>query len=102
MKVLYCDFISRKQEESLKPRGIIPISSCLTVKGAEDVLNRQFAFEFSTLFDTCILSLILIKIKRIGLIPLVGLLFSTLDLLLTMRLLIKIIMIIDFGFLGFV
>ena len=35
-----------------KPRGIIPVSSCLTVKGAEDVLNRQFAFELSTRVDT--------------------------------------------------
>ncbi|KAL2928615.1 Pleckstrin homology domain-containing protein 1 [Bienertia sinuspersici] len=37
---------------SSKPRGIIPVSSCLTVKGAEDVLNRQFAFELSTRSDT--------------------------------------------------
>lgn len=35
-----------------KPRGIIPVSTCLTVKGAEDVLNRQFAFELSTRSDT--------------------------------------------------
>ncbi|KAK8946308.1 hypothetical protein KSP40_PGU004766 [Platanthera guangdongensis] len=34
------------------PRGIIPVSSCLTVKGADDVLNRQFAFELSTPRDT--------------------------------------------------
>ncbi|XP_037417930.1 pleckstrin homology domain-containing protein 1-like [Triticum urartu] len=34
------------------PRGIIPVSSCLTVKGAEDVLNRQFAFELSTPAET--------------------------------------------------
>ncbi|CAI9767528.1 unnamed protein product [Fraxinus pennsylvanica] len=31
-----------------KPRGVIPVANCLTVKGAEDVLNRQFAFELST------------------------------------------------------
>ncbi|XP_074280321.1 pleckstrin homology domain-containing protein 1 [Silene latifolia] len=37
---------------SSKPRGVIPVSSCLTVKGAEDVLNRQFAFELSTRNDT--------------------------------------------------
>uniref|UniRef100_A0A803P1D8 PH domain-containing protein n=1 Tax=Cannabis sativa TaxID=3483 RepID=A0A803P1D8_CANSA len=24
-----------------KPRGIIPVASCLTVKGAEDVLNKR-------------------------------------------------------------
>jgi PH domain len=34
------------------PRGVIPVASCLTVKGAEDVLNRQFAFELSTSRDT--------------------------------------------------
>jgi hypothetical protein len=28
------------------------VSSCLTVKGAEDVLNKQFAFELSTNRDT--------------------------------------------------
>ncbi|KAL2925507.1 Pleckstrin homology domain-containing protein 1 [Bienertia sinuspersici] len=100
MKVLYCDFINRKPEESSKLRGIILVSFCLTVKGVKDVLNRQFAFEFSTLSDICVLSLILKKIKRIRLIPLVGLFFSTLDQLLTVRLLIMIIIIIDFGFLG--
>ncbi|XP_011035976.1 PREDICTED: pleckstrin homology domain-containing protein 1-like [Populus euphratica] len=35
-----------------KPRGAIPVASCLTVKGAEDVLHRQYAFEFSTRNDT--------------------------------------------------
>ncbi|KAJ7547205.1 hypothetical protein O6H91_08G074400 [Diphasiastrum complanatum] len=35
-----------------KPRGVIPVSSCLTVKGAEDVLNRPFAFELSTNKET--------------------------------------------------
>lgn len=34
------------------PRGVIPVASCLTVKGAEDVLNRQFAFELSTSRET--------------------------------------------------
>ncbi|XP_039144767.1 pleckstrin homology domain-containing protein 1 [Dioscorea cayenensis subsp. rotundata] len=34
------------------PRGVIPVSTCLTVKGAEDVLNRQFAFELSTRQET--------------------------------------------------
>jgi hypothetical protein len=31
------------------PHDVIPITSCLTVKGAEDVLNRPYAFELSTL-----------------------------------------------------
>uniref|UniRef100_A0ACD5WK79 Uncharacterized protein n=2 Tax=Avena sativa TaxID=4498 RepID=A0ACD5WK79_AVESA len=34
------------------PRGVIPVASCLTVKGAEDVLNRKFAFELSTPRET--------------------------------------------------
>ncbi|GAB4831931.1 Fatty acid synthase subunit beta [Ancistrocladus abbreviatus] len=34
------------------PRGVIPVATCLTVKGAEDVLNRQYAFELSTRTDT--------------------------------------------------
>ncbi|PIN09091.1 hypothetical protein CDL12_18328 [Handroanthus impetiginosus] len=37
---------------SSRPRGVIPVANCLTVKGAEDVLNRQFAFELSTRNDT--------------------------------------------------
>ncbi|PON95211.1 Rho GTPase activating protein [Trema orientale] len=35
-----------------KPRGVIPVATCLTVKGAEDVLNKQNAFELSTRTDT--------------------------------------------------
>ncbi|KAL3369283.1 hypothetical protein AABB24_009887 [Solanum stoloniferum] len=35
-----------------KPRGVVPVANCLTVKGAEDVLNKQFAFELSTMSDT--------------------------------------------------
>ncbi|CAA7389889.1 unnamed protein product [Spirodela intermedia] len=35
-----------------RPRGIIPVGSCLTVKGAEDVLGRDFAFELSTSNET--------------------------------------------------
>ncbi|XP_058181900.1 pleckstrin homology domain-containing protein 1 [Rhododendron vialii] len=34
------------------PRGVIPVATCLTVKGAEDVLNKQFAFELSTRSET--------------------------------------------------
>ncbi|KAK4763787.1 hypothetical protein SAY87_013225 [Trapa incisa] len=34
------------------PRGVVPVSNCLTVKGAEDVLNKPFAFEVSTSQDT--------------------------------------------------
>jgi hypothetical protein len=35
-----------------KPRGVILVRNCLTVKGAEDVLNKQFAFELSTSKET--------------------------------------------------
>lgn len=35
-----------------RPRGVIPVASCLTVKGAEDVLNKQYAFELSTRTET--------------------------------------------------
>ncbi|KAL4576193.1 hypothetical protein LXL04_012282 [Taraxacum kok-saghyz] len=35
-----------------RPRGVIPVAECLTVKGAEDVINKQFAFELSTRSDT--------------------------------------------------
>ncbi|XP_057482809.1 pleckstrin homology domain-containing protein 1-like [Actinidia eriantha] len=31
-----------------EPRGVIPVGSCLTVRGAEDALNKPFAFEIST------------------------------------------------------
>ncbi|KAI8523603.1 hypothetical protein RHMOL_Rhmol13G0087100 [Rhododendron molle] len=30
------------------PRGVIPVGDCLTVKGAEDVINKPYAFEIST------------------------------------------------------
>ncbi|KAL1289756.1 hypothetical protein HN51_058136 [Arachis hypogaea] len=35
-----------------KPRGVITVASCLTVKGAEDALNKPCAFELSTRYDT--------------------------------------------------
>ncbi|CAL1361228.1 unnamed protein product [Linum trigynum] len=34
------------------PRGVIAVGKCLTVKGAEDILNKPFAFELSTNQDT--------------------------------------------------
>jgi len=33
---------------SAVPRGVIPVGRCLTVKGAEDVINKPYAFEIST------------------------------------------------------
>jgi uncharacterized protein Usg len=38
--------------QNSKPRGVILVRNCLTVKGAEDVLNKQFAFELSTSKET--------------------------------------------------
>ncbi|EYU20025.1 hypothetical protein MIMGU_mgv1a014948mg [Erythranthe guttata] len=35
-----------------RPRGVIPVANCLTVKGAEDRINREFAFELSTRNET--------------------------------------------------
>eukprot|EP00271_Cylindrocystis_brebissonii_P008138 TRINITY_DN2215_c1_g5_i1.p2 TRINITY_DN2215_c1_g5~~TRINITY_DN2215_c1_g5_i1.p2 ORF type:complete len:143 (-),score=28.89 TRINITY_DN2215_c1_g5_i1:470-898(-) len=35
-----------------KPRGVISVGKCLTIKGAEDVLNKAHAFELSTHEDT--------------------------------------------------
>lgn len=30
------------------PRGIIDVNKCLSIKGAEDALNKPFAFELAT------------------------------------------------------
>ena len=35
-----------------QPRGVIDVRKCLSVTGAEDVLNRQFGFELSSKTDT--------------------------------------------------
>ncbi|KAK4835362.1 hypothetical protein QYF36_008847 [Acer negundo] len=35
-----------------RTRGVIPVASCLTAKGAEDVLNKQYAFELSLRTET--------------------------------------------------
>ncbi|PIA59350.1 hypothetical protein AQUCO_00400321v1 [Aquilegia coerulea] len=45
-------FKESQVNRSSKPRGVIPVGTCLTVKGAEDVLNKQFAFELSTNSET--------------------------------------------------
>jgi hypothetical protein len=34
------------------PRGVIPVKECLTIKGAEDVINKAHAFELSTVNST--------------------------------------------------
>lgn len=34
------------------PRGIIEVNRCLSIKGAEDVINKPHAFEISTTEDS--------------------------------------------------
>ena len=34
------------------PRGVVDISRCLSIKGAEDVINKAHAFELSTNTET--------------------------------------------------
>lgn len=34
--------------QSTQPRGVIEVSKCLSIKGAEDAINRPHAFEVST------------------------------------------------------
>mmetsp|Transcript_30100 Transcript_30100/g.64282 ORF Transcript_30100/g.64282 Transcript_30100/m.64282 type:complete len:100 (-) Transcript_30100:66-365(-) len=38
--------------QSSIPRGVVDISRCLSIKGAEDVINRAHAFELSTHTET--------------------------------------------------
>lgn len=35
-----------------QPRGVIEVNKCLSIKGAEDVLNKPHAFELSTTEDS--------------------------------------------------
>lgn len=34
--------------QNTEPRGIIEVNKCLSIKGAEDAINKPFAFEIST------------------------------------------------------
>eukprot|EP00897_Mesotaenium_endlicherianum_P008994 jgi/Mesen1/8122/ME000437S07217 len=45
-------FLDENVTPQSRPRGIISVSSCLTIKGAEDLLNRPYAFELSTNQET--------------------------------------------------
>lgn len=38
--------------QSSVPRGVIPVKECLTIKGAEDAINKAHAFELSTVNST--------------------------------------------------
>ncbi|KAL6145786.1 hypothetical protein ACLB2K_056471 [Fragaria x ananassa] len=35
-----------------RPRDVIPVATCLTVKGTEDMLNKQYLFKLSTRSET--------------------------------------------------
>ena len=39
---------SHRRAQSSEPRGIIDVSKCLSIKGAEEVINKPHAFEIST------------------------------------------------------
>ncbi|CAI5988482.1 unnamed protein product [Closterium sp. NIES-64] len=45
-------FKDDKVSKDSQPRGVINVGRCLTIKGAEDVINRAHAFELSTSNDT--------------------------------------------------
>ncbi|GJP70902.1 hypothetical protein CLOP_g1792 [Closterium sp. NIES-67] len=45
-------FKDDKVTKDSQPRGVINVGRCLTIKGAEDVINRAHAFELSTSNDT--------------------------------------------------
>merc|ERR1712060_348588 len=45
-------FKSEEVTRNSKPRGCISVDKCLSVKGAEDALNKPYAFELSTNEDT--------------------------------------------------
>lgn len=38
----------RHPVQSTQPRGIIEVNKCLSIKGAEDAINKPHAFEIST------------------------------------------------------
>ena len=46
---------ARDPQQSSIPRGVVDISRCLSIKGAEDVINRAHAFELSTNSETMFL-----------------------------------------------
>jgi hypothetical protein len=43
-----CWFLSDKVTPSCQTRGVIDVGKCLSVKGAEDVINKAHGFELST------------------------------------------------------
>lgn len=45
-------FLSDKVTPSSKTRGVIDVGKCLSVKGAEDVINKANGFELSTRAET--------------------------------------------------
>jgi hypothetical protein len=45
-------FMSDAVTQETIPRGVIDINKCLSIKGAEDTINKPFAFEVSTNSDS--------------------------------------------------
>jgi len=41
-------FKSDNVNQESVPRGVIDVNKCLSIKGAEDTINKPFAFEIST------------------------------------------------------
>lgn len=38
----------RTHPQNTEPRGVVEVNRCLSIKGAEDAINKPFAFEIST------------------------------------------------------
>uniref|UniRef100_A0A7R9VEP3 PH domain-containing protein n=1 Tax=Chlamydomonas euryale TaxID=1486919 RepID=A0A7R9VEP3_9CHLO len=45
-------FINDCVTQESVPRGVIDVNKCLSIKGAEDAINKPFAFEISTQNDS--------------------------------------------------
>lgn len=39
-------------EQDSVPRGVIDMARCLSIKGAEDLINKPYAFEIATQYDS--------------------------------------------------
>ena len=44
--------LMRNDLQDSVPRGVIEVNRCLSIKGAEDVINKPHAFEISTTEDS--------------------------------------------------
>jgi hypothetical protein len=41
-------FVLLKRPQTTEPRGILDINKCLSIKGAEDTINKPHSFEIAT------------------------------------------------------